>query len=81
MLSHREEQSLGYQGPRDFQHLLGKEGTTLTPLRPAGTAMIDGERYDVVSDGGYMDPNKPIKVIKVEGTRVVVREICGEPQD
>jgi membrane-bound serine protease (ClpP class) len=43
--------------------------------------MIDGERYDVVSDGGYMDPNKPIKVIKVEGTRVVVREICGEPQD
>ena len=81
VLSHREEQSLGYQGPRDFQHLLGKEGTTLTPLRPAGTAMIDGERYDVVSDGGYMDPNKPIKVIKVEGTRVVVREICGEPQD
>lgn len=80
VLTHREEQSLGYQGPRDFQHLLGKGGTTLTPLRPAGTAAIAGERYDVVSEGGFIDPNKPIRVVRVEGTRVVVREIGGEPE-
>lgn len=80
ILTHREEQSLGYQGPRDFQHLLGKTGITLTPLRPAGTALIDGERYDVVSEGGFLDPDTPIHVIRVEGTRIVVREIGREPQ-
>lgn len=80
ILTHREEQSLGYQGPRDFQHLLGKSGITLTPLRPAGTALIDGERYDVVSEGGFLDPDTPIHVIRVEGTRIVVREIGREPQ-
>ena len=78
VLSHREEQTLGYQGPRDFSFLLGKQGETLTPLRPAGTALIDSERYDVVSEGGFVDPNMPVEVVKVEGTRVVVREISEE---
>lgn len=81
ILSHREEQTLGYQGPRDLSFLLGKHGRTLTPLRPAGTAMIDDERYDVVSEGGYMDPNKPVEVVKIEGTRVVVREISEQSEE
>lgn len=80
VLSHREEQTLGYQGPRDFSFLLGKQGETLTPLRPAGTALIDSERYDVVSEGGFVDPNMPVEVVKVEGTRVVVREISEESE-
>ena len=34
----------------------------------------------MVSEGGFIDPNKPIRVVRVEGTRVVVREIGGEPE-
>ncbi len=52
-----------------------KEGRALTALRPAGTAIIDGKRIDVVSDGAYIDPETPIKVIAVEGSRVVVRAL------
>jgi membrane-bound serine protease (ClpP class) len=63
----------GYPSAADApQHWLGKRGTTLSPLRPAGIAEIDGERVDVVSTGGYVDAGEPVEVIRVEGPRVVV---------
>ena len=52
--------------------LAGKEGLAHTTLRPAGTAMIDGMRVDVVTRGEMIAAKTPIKVIKVEGNRVVV---------
>jgi membrane-bound serine protease (ClpP class) len=45
----------------------------LSPLRPAGTADIDGERVDVVSDGGFIEAGAPIEVSRVDGYRIVVR--------
>lgn len=54
---------------------LGKQGEAITPLRPAGTAQIDGHRIDVVTDGSFISSGKPVEVVEVEGTRVVVREI------
>ena len=53
--------------------LIGRAGLTITPLRPAGTITIDDERIDVVSEGGYIDNGQSVKVIKVEGSRIVVR--------
>ncbi len=55
--------------------LLGKEGRTLGMLRPSGIAEIDGRRYDVVAEGVPINPDRPIRVVLVEGNRVVVREI------
>jgi membrane-bound serine protease (ClpP class) len=52
---------------------LGKSGTALTPLRPAGIADIDGRRVDVVSEGEFIDSGVPITVIRVDGNRIVVR--------
>jgi membrane-bound serine protease (ClpP class) len=54
--------------------LEGKEGITLTPLRPAGAARIDGKRVDVVTTGQFIDKDRPIRVVEVSGNRVVVRE-------
>ena len=51
------------------------EGLTVTPLRPAGTVVINEERLDVVSEGAFIDIHSPVKVVKIEGSRVVVREI------
>lgn len=65
----------GYIAPVVRHELMGKEGTAITTLRPTGTALIDGERVDVVSEGAYINQGNKIKIIKVEGTRVVVREI------
>ncbi|MHB9027389.1 MAG: NfeD family protein [Candidatus Latescibacterota bacterium] len=62
----------GYCAPDDYTPLVGKEGTTLSPLRPAGIAIIGGERVDVVTDGEFLEKNTPIRVLSVEGARVIV---------
>jgi membrane-bound serine protease (ClpP class) len=55
--------------------LAGKQGRAMGMLRPSGIAMIDGRRYDVVAEGLPINADRPIKVVLVEGNRVVVREI------
>jgi len=55
--------------------LLHQTGTALTPLRPCGTALINGRRIDVVTEGGMIERHTPVKVIAIEGLRVVVRAL------
>ncbi len=71
----------GYVSNVNRTELLGKVGTTLTPLRPAGTMVLDSERIDVVSEGGYVDANKHVEIIKVEGSRIVVRQTKKEMEE
>lgn len=52
--------------------LAGKEGVSLTNLRPSGTARVDGKRIDVVTRGDYIEKGETVEVLKVEGSRVVV---------
>jgi membrane-bound serine protease (ClpP class) len=54
--------------------LLGKEGRALTALRPAGTAVIEGRKVDVVSEGDFVQPGEPVVVVREEGLRVLVRK-------
>ena len=65
----------GYVSNANRIELIGKQGETITPLRPAGSVMIDSERLDVVSDGSFIEVGKIVEVIKVEGSRIVVRQI------
>jgi membrane-bound serine protease (ClpP class) len=53
--------------------LLGKEGQAHTNLRPAGIVEIDGKRFDVVTSGEPIDKGGRVRVVKVEGNRIVVR--------
>jgi membrane-bound serine protease (ClpP class) len=55
--------------------LLGQTGQALTILRPSGTAVINGRRVDVVTEGGLIEAGTPVKVVAVEGMRTVVRAI------
>lgn len=54
--------------------LIGKTGAALSILRPSGKAKIDGEIYDVVSEGPFIQAGTEIEVINVEGNRIVIRE-------
>ncbi|MFP4057649.1 MAG: NfeD family protein [Candidatus Brocadiia bacterium] len=53
--------------------LVGKEGVAQSDLRPAGVAVVGGQRVDVVSEGGMVEAGARVKVVAVEGNRVVVR--------
>ena len=55
--------------------LVGQSGTALTQLRPSGTALLHGKRVDVVTEGGLIEKGADVKVVAVEGLRVVVRAL------
>ena len=57
---------------------LDQKGITLSKLRPAGTIKLNGERVDAVSEGGFIDKGKKVKIVSVSGSRIVVREISEE---
>jgi membrane-bound serine protease (ClpP class) len=55
--------------------LLHQTGTAFTQLRPSGTALINGQRVDVVTEGALVEKGTPIQVVAIEGMRVVVRAV------
>ena len=68
------EQSLSAsKASSDYSDLAGKEGVTASELRPSGFAVIDGKRIDVVTQGEMISKGEKVKVIKIEGSRVVVQ--------
>lgn len=76
ILSNAQNKEEGFQAPpSELASLVGKSGKTLTPLRPAGAALISGHRVDIVTQGEFVAPETDIEVIFVEGTRVVVRSL------
>lgn len=78
VLANEERADLGFVSYPSEKELIGKQGKALTNLRPSGSAEIEGERYDVVAEWDYIEAGKPVKVLKVEGIKVVVKEIKGE---
>ena len=76
ILNATENKEAGFQAPpSELASLVGKSGKTLTPLRPAGAALINGHRVDIVTQGEFVAPETDIEVIFVEGSRVVVRSL------
>jgi len=70
------ESSSGYISSIDNNEMLiGLRGISYTDLRPAGTAVIDGRRFDVVTDGEFIGHDNPVVVKKVSGSRIVVEEV------
>lgn len=59
----------------DRPELLNDTGVAQTRLRPSGVAIINGQRVDVVTEGGMIERGAAIKVVAVEGSRIVVRAV------
>jgi membrane-bound serine protease (ClpP class) len=59
--------------PPEWEAIAGKEGTTVTALHPAGSAMVDNVKYDVVSRGEFIEKGKMIVVVTIDGNRIVVK--------
>jgi len=57
----------------DTSRWLGQVGLSESELRPAGVARFGAERVDVVSEGPFVARGVAVRVVLVEGVRVVVR--------
>ena len=77
VLSHSQNKEQGYIGTEDLNYFLGKEGIVITPLRPSGSADFDGVKLDVVSDGAFIPKDEKVRIVKVEGRRILVAQING----
>ena len=64
----------GFIASSDFSEIIGKSGESITALRPAGKVMVEDKIYDVVTDGRFVEKNKPIKVISTDKNRIIVSE-------
>lgn len=78
-LTTRSTKEKGYTSQEDKSKYLFQRGTTITILRPAGTIRIGKERVDAVSSGAFIDRDVAVRVIKVEGGRVVVEPVPPNP--
>ncbi len=75
VLTNTSSSEKGYVSAVDYSRYLHKEGIVLSELRPSGTAKIDGDLLDVISEGSFIGKGEKIRVIKVEGVRIIVRKI------
>jgi membrane-bound ClpP family serine protease len=71
----------GYSASKDKSYLVGKEGTSLTVLRPSGTAYIDGERVNVITKGEFIPKDTKIKVKQADGARLLVERAEEEEKN
>jgi membrane-bound ClpP family serine protease len=75
VLEDMQKKDKGYISVEDLNYFLGKEGTTTTVLRPSGIVDFDGVKLDVVSESEFIPPGSKVKIIKVEGRRILVKKI------
>ena len=75
VLDERQQNRDGYTSVIDKSKFLGAIGVCVTDLRPAGTITVEGEPLDVVAEGSFVKQGESVKVINVDGSRVLVRQI------
>ncbi len=56
-----------------LSRLIGRAGRVITTMRPVGMCDFDGHKVECVAESGYLQKDKQVKVIRVEGTQVTVR--------
>ena len=70
-----QDHERGYDTSLGLEDKVGQEGVADTDLHPSGWVLIGNERIFVVSDGTFIEDGEKVKIIKVDGNRVVVRKI------
>ena len=68
------ERDKGFTAANDFSFLRDKRGTSLTDLHPSGKCEIDGTSYEVISSGSFIKKGSQVRVVFIEGSKIVVEE-------
>ena len=55
--------------------LEGQRGITISVLKPTGKIKIAGQIYYVISEDKFIEKDKQVEVVKVDGNKILVREV------
>ncbi|UOQ46450.1 nodulation protein NfeD [Halobacillus salinarum] len=65
---------MGYNSMKEsYAALMDKQGIALTDMRPVGTIRIEDDEYSAVSNGQWIAKGDEIKVVSVDGTKILVK--------
>ncbi len=73
--SDTESNEDGYRSIQDLAVFMDKEGTATSVLRPTGIADFEGVRLNVSSEGDFIPAGTKVRIVKVEGAKILVRAI------
>lgn len=78
-LKDRLTKEAGYSSlNEEYEALIGKEGITMTDLRPVGTIKIENKEYSALSNAQWIERGTNVQVTHVDGTKILVKEIVKE---
>lgn len=75
ILPDEQKKEHGYISSSDLDYLLGKSGVAVTDLRPTGSVDIDGVKFDVISEGEYINKGTNVEIFKVSGVKLLVKKL------
>ncbi len=61
------------------ESMMGKEGVTLSVLRPGGKAQIESRSLDVIAQSGMLPKGTRVRIVSYSGTDAIVEEIKEKP--
>ncbi len=72
------EDQEGFRASEFDESMVGKRGTALSDLRPAGHVSLEGKRYQAVSRTGYIEKDSEVEAIAGEGAHLIVKLVNEE---
>ena len=75
VLDNATSREAGYSSSKDTRSWVGKQGVTLSPLYPAGSALIEDRRVDVITRGDYIEAEQRVRVVETHGNRIIVEPV------
>ena len=70
-----ESNEEGFRSIENLTAFMGKEGIASTVLRPTGIADFEGVRLNVSSEGDFIPAGTQVRIVKVEGAKILVRAL------
>jgi membrane-bound ClpP family serine protease len=64
---------------RAYRELVGREGSALTDMRPAGTVQIGDGRFSAVTEGHWVKKGSRVRVLSVDGVKILVETVEEPP--
>lgn len=75
VLGQSTDKAEGFVAANDRAELLGKEGTAEMNLHPAGRALFNGERINVITRGEFIEKGSAVRIAEIHGAHIVVEKI------